>query len=186
MRVLLGKILLVLFSVATLPYAGCSNQTSPTQEPLYWHEDHGSFYTNDLAKAQEEVPFPIVLPRYIPHEPKDAAPRVIMGPLSESRPDDRVEIKISYSVDLGTEVLGIITIFESNYPVLPGDPELNPQNEYVEIGGKKLVKTEGNFSLGPGVVFFFEQDSIYYVVELYNFTYSEAVKVIESIIQQSD
>ena len=85
---------------------------------------------------------------------------------------------------MGIEVLGIITIFESNYPLLLGDPELNPENEYVEIGEKRLVKTEGNYSLGPGVVFSFEQDSIYFLVELFNFPYDEAVKVVESMIRQ--
>ena len=139
-----------------------------------------------MARAQKEIPFPIVLPSYVPDERTDAPPPDITGPLREYHYDDKVKVDILYIVDLGSEIPGIIEISESNYPVLPGDPELNPDLEPIEICGKKVIKTEGNYSQGLGVIFYFNQNEIYFVAGVYNFTAGEAVKVVESILEQFD
>ncbi|MGD9116722.1 MAG: hypothetical protein PVJ61_06050 [Dehalococcoidia bacterium] len=160
---------------------GSSCSTSP--ESLPWEESYGQFYTRDLARAQEEIPFPIVLPSYVPDERTDAPPPSITGPLREYQDDDRVKVEVLYFVDLGNEILGIIEIEENNYPVLPGDPELNPDLERIEVCGWEVIKVEGDFQQGPGIIYFFSQDNIYFVVGIYDFPPGEAQKVIESMLE---
>jgi hypothetical protein len=180
MMKLLKAAWLVLLSVIILNMNfGC--QVSP--ETLPWEEYNGQFCTLDLARAQEEIPFTIILPSYIPDEQTAPPLPDITGPLREYQCDDKVKVEILYIVDLGNETFGIIEIEENNYPVLPGDPELNPDLERIEICGREVIKTEGNFSQGPGAIFFFSQDNIYFVTGLYNFPTEEALKVLESMLE---
>ncbi len=58
----------------------------------------------------------------------------------------------------------------------------NPDN-VIEIKGKSVVECEGNFSLGPGFFFFFEDNGIYFVVELYYISHDESIKIVESMIK---
>jgi hypothetical protein len=172
---------LALLSVIILSMCFGCQESSVT---LPWEEFNGQFYTRDLVRAQAEIPFTIVLPSYVPDERTDAPPPGITGPLTEYQYDDRVKVEILYLVDLGNEILGTIEIEEANYPVLPGDPELNPDLERIELCGKEVIKTEGNFSQGLGVIFFFSRDNIYFVAGVYDFPAEEAIKIVESMIEQ--
>ncbi len=171
---------LALVGVIILGEAGCA-KTPP--EPLPWEEDHGRFYTLDLARAQEEIPFPIVLPDYVPDRRKDAPPPTITGPLRGYQYDDKVKIRVMYGVDLGGKVFGMIEISESDYPILPPDPDLNPGYETVDIRGKRVLKREGDWAPGTKVVFYFNHEGIYYIVDVYDFPAEEAVKIVESMIE---
>ncbi|MFC2021885.1 hypothetical protein ACFLTR_01535 [Chloroflexota bacterium] len=175
----------LVFMATIVLSAGCSSQPNPSAspKPLPWEEAYGRFYTLDLARAQEQIPFSIVLPTHVPDKRRDVPPPAIDGPLREYQYEGKVKIHIFYRVDLGNGVRGIIEIIESNYPVLPGDPKLNPHLKVMEIRGKTVIKTEGNFSLGSGVIFFFSRNNIYLEVGLYNFPYEESVKIVESILE---
>ena len=141
------------------------------------------FYTNDLARAQDRVPFPIVLPGYIPDKAKRISGPCIEGPLiAES--DNETEIIVRYDVYLGDKAWSEIFITESNTPYTLGDPELNPDVKVIEIGGKKVLKTEFDHPLGPAIYLSFNLENIYFVVELYNFPADEAMKIVESIITE--
>ena len=164
------SVILFLVSCSSLP------------EPLPWAESYGRFYTRDLARAQEEIPFPIVLPSYVPDNQKDAPLPGIDGPLRGYQHNNEVQVKIYYSVYFGGEVPGTILISEYNYPVVSLDPKLNPGYEPIEIHGKQLIKREGNYVPGPGVIFYFNHENIYYVVRIYNLPIDEALKVVESMI----
>ena len=181
MTLLLKVTPLILLSVMMLSI-GCDTHTPPDRT-LPWEEYHGQFNTLDLARAQEEIPFPIVLPSYIPDKRQNPPPPNIRGPLGEFQYNDKVQIEVYYSVDFGGETYVTILIEESNYPVLPPDPKLNPGFEVMEIRGKEIITKEGNFSPGPGVVFFFSQDQIYFVVHIYNLPTEEATKVVDSMLE---
>lgn len=190
-------ILLMLLCFTTFLYHGCCaetgvDNTSPSTPPpaangsIYWMEAQGRFCTNDLARAQAEIPFTILLPTYIPDKREDAPLPQIEGPLRISSSDNEIEVIIRYLVYLGSDIPGHVFITERNSPISLGDPELDPELELIEICGKQVVKTEGNFALGPGVWFSFNLDNIYFVVEVYNLPTEEAVKVVESLIEQAE
>jgi hypothetical protein len=186
-------IALVLFCLFTFLYYGCCPETGVDNTPpatengsLYWMEVQGRFATNDLARAQAEIPFNIVLPTYIPDNREDAPLPHIEGPFRISIDDNEAEVIIRYLLYLGNDVHGHIFITERNSVIVPPDPELNPGYEYLEMRGKRLVKMEGNFALGPGTIFYFNHDNIYFKIEVYNFSTEEAMKIVESLIQQSE
>ena len=140
------------------------------------------FYTNDLARAQDRVSFPIVLPGYIPDKAKRISLPWIEGPLiAES--DNETEVIVRYVIQLSDVASSEIFITESNYEQSLADPELNPYVAVTEIGGKQVLKTEFDHLLGPAIYLSFSSDNIFFVVELYNFPTDEATKIVESIIE---
>ena len=174
---------------------GCYTQTdsnntshsipsSTANESLYWIEVQERFYTNDLARAQAAIPFPIVLPVYVPDHREHATLPLINGPIPALSNGNNIDVYISYNLYLGSDTTGMIMIEERNKPIIPEDPKLNPDYEYIEIIDKVLIKTEGNFAPGPGSIFYFSHNNIYFVVEVYNLTTEEAAKVVESMIKQ--
>jgi hypothetical protein len=156
---------------------------SPQDDALPWAEAYGQFYTRDVARAQAEIPFRIVLPSYVPERPGEARPPNLDGPLRDYQFDGRVELRIFYSVELGNEEPGLIYIVETNYVRVPGDPRLNPDLKEGQIRGKQVIWTEGDFGLGPGVKYYFSQDNVYFSVGIYNFPREEAFKIVESMIE---
>ena len=68
MKKLFVIILAVSFLIA-LPLSGCTQiQPDNNQETFSWieYDDIGLFVTTDLARAQDEIPFNILVPTYIP------------------------------------------------------------------------------------------------------------------------
>ncbi|GEM_PF-5287248 len=177
-------VLLALIAVIVLSTA-CSGQpaASPTAEPLPWGVFAGQYSTRDVVRAQQEVPFRIVLPTFIPRSNAPPLPG-ITGPLRAYQEAGRAYVEIIYLVDVGGSTSGVVWIQEYNYPVRPADPKQDSRYQYVDVGGRTLIKTEGNLQLGPGVIFYFNHDNVYYEVEVSNFSYEEAVKVVESMVKQ--
>lgn len=193
----MGKLMLplctVLMSTALVSLVACfSSPLSlatqvPAAEPSktpYWAEAYGRFYTMDAAMAQQQVPFPIVLPSYLPVSLNGRRPSPnIEGPMKEYRRAPGVQIRVIYNMGLSDGVVKAIEIRESNYPVFPPQPEFNPGLEYTEIRGKRLVKHEGNFVLGTGVIYYFSRNEIYFVLGIYGLQPVEAIKIVESMLE---
>lgn len=186
----LSKPFWVIFSIIVLGTGSCSqkitsfsNQNSPTAslELLPWIEEHGRFYTKDVARAQKEIPFTIILPKYIPSKSNDKLLPELNGPLMGYQKDNEVQIEILYVYinDKDNEVPAHIKILESNYPSLPPDPKLNPGVNVIEMRGKSVFK-EGNAS---DSTFWFHQNKIWYVMIFRNIPDNEALKVIKSMIE---
>lgn len=185
--------LVLIFAVAFL-YQGCYAGTgidsasllappSSANEVLYWAEVQGRFYTKNLTRAQEEIPFSIAIPGYLPGKPKNTLLPDIAGPLKEYQQDPEVRIHILYVIDLGNEARGTIEIEESNFPVIPPDPKLNSIVEHVRIAGETVVKVSDN---PESLQFFFNRNGIYIFVESHNLADEEVLKVVESMIQQTE
>lgn len=149
-----------------------------SNESLYWNEFQGTFLTKNLARAQAEIPFTIILPTYLPKELEDVFPD-IKGPLLEYREGDEIEVHIYYLSYPITELPGII-IEERNHHLDLAGSEL----EHIKINGIQVFMETGDFVLGPGIWFNFSFNNIYYLVEIYNLTYEESIKVVESMINQ--
>lgn len=162
--------------ILLISFIGCDGKT----EKLPWEESFGRFYTKDITRAQKEIPFQILLPTYIPNGQKNSIIPQLTGPLRQYQYDGKVEINILYLVKLDNGVVGTISINESNYPVLPGDPSINPGLESIEINEKVVIR-EGN---PPDTIYYyFTQNNIYFVTIFYDFPSAEALKVIESMIK---
>ena len=122
-------LLLMAFCFSIFLYQGCNTKTgidngstantspSATESP-YWIEVQGRFYTNDITRAQAEIPIPILLPTYNPKHEYASLP-MIDGPLRISS-DDAIEINIKYCLYLGNDITVHIFITERNRPILPG------------------------------------------------------------------
>ena len=152
----------------------------------FWCEIDGRFYTYNLSRAQEKVPFTIIVPSYLTGEVSSISLPFIDGPLSESNGDSEININISYHLSLGNDKYGYIFIEENNYPLIPENPEVNPDYEYIEILDKKLVKTDGDLVFGPGTIYYLNLNNqeIYWFIEAHNISPDESFKVVKSMVEQ--
>ena len=197
MTKLFAFITLVLFCLIAFlcygccPETGFDNTSPPTSTStengsLYWMEVQGRFATNDLVRAQAEIPFKIVLPTYIPDSRVDIPLPHIEGPLCISSNDNDIEVIIRYLLYLGDDIPSQIFITESNSHISLGDPELNPQLELIEIDGKSVIKTRDDWGSGYTAYFSLSSDNIYFIVETLYLPTEEAMKVVKSLIQIAD
>ena len=146
-------------------------------------EHEGHFYTTDIARAQKEVPFPILLPTYFPDTTQTIVPE-IDGPLNKFHGDNKIEIHINYIISLGQELFAIVTITEANFTYLLGDPKLNPELEQVEIEGIHVIKTRDDWAPGSPKYYSFNSNNVFYVVETHYLTTEESNKIVESMLKQ--
>jgi low affinity Fe/Cu permease len=144
----------------------------------------GEFYTHDLVKAQAKIPFRIIVPTYFPGNVKGISLPSIQGIINKE--NNNIEVNIRYVLYLNSEAPSDIIIIESNHPFDLGDPKLDPQLVSTEILGRQVVKEEFNHPLGPSSAFSFNSDNIYFVVLLANLSTDEAMKIVESMIEQTD
>jgi hypothetical protein len=145
------------------------------------------FATNDLAKAQKEIPFEIILPTYIPGKEHNRQ-MVIDGPLDTE--GTSVEIRIKYDVDIGDPKAVMILVTETNGPLSLGDVQLNPDLEVININGLEVTKVKDEFTK-TNTYFSFNHNDVYYLVEMSLFENNnsfkideESLKIVESLINQ--
>jgi len=179
------KIFILIF-VLTILFTGCK---SPIVTP-YWEENENRFNTNDLARAQKEIPFPIIIPTYLPkNNPKKVFPD-IEGPLSRFQDENNIEIIIRYGLDIGNYLPGAVMIYESNcesyHGFSTGDTEYDPDLEQIEIERILVVKTKDNFSAGFDAYYSYNSEDIYYNVETHGIPNEESNKIVESMVKQLD
>jgi hypothetical protein len=157
-----------------------ANDTFPNlQGTILWVEYQSHFYTNDIARAQQHIPFTILLPSYIPtKEDKQPIP-VIEWPFNTS-PNIKPVVTIKY----GAWPAGYISIKESAYPFELGSTESNTSFEQIEIDGKQVNSKIDKSSQLSNRSFSFKSRDIYFIVELLNVPHEEALKVVESMVNQ--
>lgn len=97
------------------------------------------------------------------------------------RESDEIHVFIKYRL---LPSKGYLLIEERNKPLVPAGPIAKPEYEYVQIEGKEVIKTEGDFGLGRGVKYSFNLNEIYFIVEIDGIASTDAVKIVESIIVQ--
>lgn len=172
----------LLFWITVLPLIGCSGM--PTTS-LYWGTNNGQFFTSDLNRAQQEIPFKIVVPEYFSGENKVELYPAITGPLRETQVEDKAEIEIRYTLEPGEDDSALVRMFEANSEISLGDTESNPHLEVIQVLNMQvLMREQGDFGLGQGIYFSFHSEELFFIVELYNMPYDEAIKLVESIIVQ--
>ena len=169
-------LVIAIISVLVIVFiAGCNPPpASPTNTEPDWIEENGLFYTYSIAKAQQYVPFRIILPNNILEKP------IIQGTLNNTDNSDYYSLTTQYVLPLENKNNGHISVFQTNQPSLPDDPK----NELLTIDGVDVVKWEVNHALGPGYTFFFNNNMVYFIVELYGVSNEYSIALVESIIKQ--
>lgn len=177
---LLGLLILILVAFS------CDDDNLTDTDYIWYVDNNGKFYTTDIERAQKEVNFKIIVPSYLPDGMVDAP--LVKGPQGAQSPDNKVELKIEYHQSKGSSAKSIY-ITELNYSVFP--PESGCKA--TEIGGLQCVEGEADMaSYLPdggqipihGTAFWCNKNGIYLEIAVYGYDRSEAVKVVESIIEQ--
>lgn len=173
-------LLIIASGISIFLIHGCTVEPEITSHSsnssISWLQQDGRFMTDDAARAQAEIPFPLRLPTFFPPDEKVSLP-LIEGPIRQSAENARIEVSIKYCLQPSN---GTIVIREYNKPALPPDPQDEPDYKYMEIGGKEAVKWEGK----EGVVYYFNLDGIYFIIEIDNLSPENSVRIVESIISQ--
>jgi len=178
-------ILVLIICVVTICFYGCNSQIQTDS----WTVFENRFYTSDLARAQQEIPFPILMPNYQPENNEMISLPYISGPLKQFQEDNNVKIKIQFGIGLNLDSTqyAAVLIFESNCSSSLGDPELSPKLERIEIEGIPVVKTKDDWSVSDAY-YSFNSNNIFYKVEAHllpNESVKKMVfKIVESMVKQ--
>jgi hypothetical protein len=150
---------------------------SCTPKP-YWVEHDGMFDTCDIARAQQAMPFTVVIPDYMPEIQGEAKLPLISGTLGKSSSNGQAEINLLYPLKYSDK--SVILITECNYVYTLGYPEMDPELELVNMQGKQVVRGINN----EYSVFSFNENGVYYIVDCRDVPVEEALKVLESMLKQ--
>ena len=176
--VYLGLILLLVFSA--IP--GC---TQGPAEDIFWVVDsQGMFHTSDLERAQQEIPFTIIVPTYLPDNLDPDSPYEIGGPLNDSSENENITVWISYRAE-GEHIIEIEENSET-FIMLPTS-EFNPI--YLDIAGVQVLQQETYLYGGTtieGIRFDWNQGGLTFSVLVFSYSQEEAIKIVESMIEQID
>jgi hypothetical protein len=141
-----------------------------TDPYIKWVGVESIFFTNDLTRAQEYIPFTIIVPTYVPNTIKQLP--MINGPL-KCLSNARNEIYIVYAV----APRGWIRITEGKYSSNTSQKKA-VGDEIVEIAGKPVMKD------GNGSVFTYSSENLSFSISYDNIPGDEAYKVVESMMKQ--
>jgi hypothetical protein len=158
---------------------GANDSFTNIQATILWVEYMNHFYTNDIDRAQQHIPFTLLLPGYIPTKEHNQPIPAIEGTLNTS-PNIKPEVMIKY----GAWPAGYISIKESTYPNVLEYPESNESYEQIEIDGKHTVIIKEKTSPLNNCSFSFKGGDIYFIVDILNVSHEEALKVVDSMLQQ--
>jgi hypothetical protein len=172
--VYLGLILLL----ATL--SGCT--LTPAEEISWVVDSHGWFHTTYLERAQQEMPFTIIVPTYLPDDLDPYKPYMIDGTVKNASENENMEVRISY----GPGGEQIIEVFENSQTIimLP-TPEFNPV--YLDIAGIQVLQQEDYLygeTIIEGLSFDWNQGGLTFSVSVFSYSQDEAIKIVESMIEQ--
>jgi hypothetical protein len=184
----IGLIVVALFSVIYLPIVAtsCSHENiSNSNSDIFWFTDPPDvFHTNDLQRAQKEIPFTIVLPNYLPND-FSPCPYMIEGPLGASV-EDTINVRITYQEKSISDYAIFIdeqnTSFNTN--IMDSDGTwftiAGVQIFEGEFDSEKLFSSETQIVMG--LYYKWNQNGIDINVDFLGFEQNEARKVIESMV----
>jgi|WetSurMetagenome_2_1015567.scaffolds.fasta_scaffold76659_3 hypothetical protein len=111
---------------------------------LYWNESSkGSIETNDLTRLQKELPFNVILPKYLPHELKDSSPEFTkLQDLSENQ---IANLEIYYYALTNAKELHITENLVSNPSPLETINGMSPGYRLIKLAEYQVLeKTSGS------------------------------------------
>lgn len=191
LTIYLRILLLSTILIASIYLLSC-NSSNDTENGIYWERLHdGKFITNDIERAQKEIPFKIICPTYLPNN-LETPPRLV-GPLTGITPNNEVGIEITYQTE-GPICDGLIRIEKRN--VLIALPNIGDSIccDSFNISGNEVVQCTSieQFSSSDGEITCSRFDNYWRDVKkgitttviIYGYNGSESLKIIESMIQQ--
>lgn len=169
-------ITMVLLPTLFLPSCGGGSNSGI----LWFRDPQGHFHTNDIERAQKEIPFTIILPQYLP-EYMDPNLFKIVGPFRDAYLDG-IEIEIEYITGDN-----LIYISEQNVRlIMEPNEELDPM--YLDISGTMVLRQEtgmaGSSGITEGLRFDWNQDGITFAVRVFSISEEEGLKIVESMVTQ--
>ena len=166
-------------------FLGCRCENEGT----FWFTDPPEvFHTNDVERAQKEIPFIIILPTYIPDD-IPSYPYMIEGPVRGTYPEDEIGIIVSY---IANYVDGPTVYIKELNRVVVVYPPPNSEAIYLDVGGIQILEhktsiLEVSHSSGsenvPGFSYTWNRDEISFDVGVYRFDRDDARRIIESMIR---
>jgi hypothetical protein len=170
--------ILGLVFLALLPLSCGADSENKT---VYIKDPNGYFHTNNIQRAQKEIPFTIITPTYLPDIFGSNYPYQIDGPVKADKYHE-VEVTISYVKDN-------ITIYITEYNItriMSPTKELNPV--YLDIAGtrvlRQMAQQMSSTNITEGLIFDWIQNRLTFSVETYSISENESLKVVESMISQ--
>ncbi len=181
-KLIIKCILISLVLTFTLtPLLGCEKDS---KNDLYWFRDtNGFFHTNDLKKAQEEIPFTIVLPSYLP-EGMGLKILQIYGPREIKTGDilEGIEVHIDYILKEK-----MILIYENNTGEVV-NPTFSLEPKYLDIYGINVLiqksKIDSTGTDEESIYFDWNQGNLTFDMHIFSISEDEGIKIVESIINQ--
>ena len=148
-------------------------------DDVWFRDPNGLFHTTELKLAQNEIPFPIIIPTYLPSDID--YPCLIEGPYL-SPISDGIKVNISY-----TDGDKRIFISEQNdYQVKIPAPEL--EAVYLDIAGIKVLgQITHLYSVErtiTGYSYHWNQNRLTFEVDVFFYSADEGAKIVKSMIEQ--
>jgi hypothetical protein len=177
---LIGVVLLL------TPLLACGSETA---HRTYWFTDPpGRFHTNDVERAQEEIPFTIVLPTYLP-DGIGPLPYMIEGPVKGTSDEQTVRLMIRYQDDGGDHVMFIDEQNSSFYEHIVGF-----EGTFLDIAGIQVLEDEmdspvissSGMEIHQGLQYKWHLDGVDFDVDIFGYDRDEARKIVTSMIQPTE
>jgi hypothetical protein len=135
------RIFFVLF-IILLVFSACSPGIKVVSTPdLYWNENEAdTIVTNDMARLQKMIPFPIMLPEYLPD---DLDSQLLEFLMRKDKNTDVVYLDINYYSSAGYRILTIhenLSSIELPRGVLS---KMHPDYTSLEIKGVEVLEKNG-------------------------------------------
>ena len=176
---LLASILIIVCLSLPLFFSGCTQGSD--EETLWVIDSYGWFYTSELELAQQEIPFTIIVPTYLPDDLDPYKPYIINGTVKDASENENIEVWISYRAE--GEL--IIEIEENAQPfIMLPNPDLNPV--YLDIAGIQVLQQETHIygeDIIDGLSFDWNQNGLTFRVLVFSYSQDEAIKIVESMIE---
>jgi hypothetical protein len=173
---------LILALLITLLYVyGCNN--NPKFDTYWFQDPNGFFHTNDVKQAQEEIPFNIIIPSYLP-EDIDLNMMEIYGPIKRTIGDHVIGIEVD--ITYVSEEYRILIYEDNTGAIVNPNPEL--EQVVINIAGEKVLQQVAQAlsasGIEEGIRFDWNYKELSFTVKVYGLTEDEGIKIIESMIKQ--
>ena len=182
-------IIVMLFSTCLLIAVSIScvqGSNTNSNQDIYWFTDPPDvFHTNDLHKAQQEVPFIISLPNYLPNN-IGPYPYLIEGPVGASA-EDIITVRIMYQEKGDSDHAIFINEQNTSFNKYLIDSDGNwftvAEIKILEIkfDSKKLSSSET--LVVSGFRYLWNQNDVDIDVDIFGYDQGEARKIIESMVR---